>query len=346
MKITSLRNGASLRTGVLTASALAVGLTGATAALAEWKPNRPVELVVSAGPGGGSDIFTRVVQAALTKNKLVETPLIVVNKPGGSGSEAFNYAEDNVGSPYKVYFGTQDAYVLPLGTKVNYAMKDLTPVASMVFDVFILWSNPKASGINTAQEFVAKAKENPGKVRVAGAKAKDADETVVTLMERAAGIDLAYIPYKSGSEAAIQVAGGHIEANTNNPSESLEQWKAGNQKPLCVFTSARLTDKTVVADGMSWADIPTCVEAGIDVKDFVQPRTVWMAADVPPEAVAYYTELMKKAMETPEFKDYTTRNVQITKFMAGDELKTFLAEQTKNYEKIYADNNWLLPASQ
>lgn len=336
----------SLRKGVIAAAALTAGLAVSGAALAEWKPDRPVELVVSAGPGGGSDIFTRVVQAALTKNKLVDTPLIVVNKPGGSGSEAFNYAKDNAGSPYKAYFGTQDAYVLPLGTKVNYAMKDLTPVASMVFDVFILWSNPKASGINTAQEFIAKAKENPGKVRVAGAKAKDADETVVTLVERATGTDLAYIPYKSGSEAAIQVAGGHIEANTNNPSESLEQWKAGNQKPLCVFTAERLADKTVVTENMSWADIPTCVEAGIDVKDFVQPRTVWMAADVPAEAVAYYTELMQKAMQTPEFKDYTARNVQITKFMTGDELKTFLAEQIKNYEKIYADNNWLLPASQ
>lgn len=335
-----------IRKGALAATTLALGLAASGAALAEWKPDRPVELVVSAGPGGGSDIFTRVVQAALTKNSLASTPLIVVNKPGGSGSEAFNYAKDNAGSAYKIYFGTQDAYVLPLGTKVNYSMKDLTPVASMVFDVFILWSNPKASGINTAQDFIAKAKENPGKVRVAGAKAKDADETVVTLVERATGADLAYIPYKSGSEAAIQVAGGHIEANTNNPSESLEQWKAGNQKPLCVFTAERLADKTVVADGMSWADIPTCVETGIDVKDFVQPRTVWMAADVPPEAVAYYTDLMKKAMDTPEFKDYTARNVQITKMITGAELKTFLAEQIKNYEKIYADNNWLLPSGQ
>jgi len=336
----------AFRAGMLTATALAVGLTASTAALAEWKPDRPVELVVSAGPGGGSDIFTRVVQAALTKNSLTDVPLIVVNKPGGSGSEAFNYAEDNPDSAYKVYYGTQDAYVLPLTTKVNYSMKDLKPVMAMVSDVFILWANPKTSGINTAQDFVDKAKANPGKIRVAGAKAKDADETLVTLIERAAGIDVAYIPYKSGSEAAIQVAGGHIEANTNNPSESLEQWKAGNQKPLCVFTSERLTDKTVVADGVSWADIPTCVSAGIDVKDFLQPRTVWMGANAPDEAVAYYTDLMKKVTETPEFKDYAARNVQITKIIEGPAFKAYVAEQVKNYEKIYKDNGWLLSAGQ
>ncbi|MFT0858748.1 Bug family tripartite tricarboxylate transporter substrate binding protein [Ancylobacter sp. G4_0304] len=336
----------AIRAGLLTASALALGLTASGAALAEWKPNRPVELVVSAGPGGGSDIFTRVVQAALTKNSLVSTPLLVVNKPGGSGSEAFAYAEDNPDSPYKLYFGTQDAYVLPLTTKVNYSMKDLKPVMTMASDVFILWTNPKASGINTAQEFVEKAKAAPGKVRISGAKAKDADETLVTLIERAAGIDLAYIPYKSGSEAAIQVAGGHVEANTNNPSESLEQWKAGNQKPLCVFTAERLADKTVVAEGMSWADIPTCVEAGIDVKNFLQPRTVWMGADAPAEAVAYYTDLLKKVVDTPEFKDYSARNVQINKVLVGDDFKAYVAEQVKNYEKIYQDNGWLLSSGQ
>lgn len=332
--------------GLAAAIAVTASVSAPDAARAEWKPDRPVEIVVSAGPGGGTDIFARVVQAALTKNALLTTPILVLNKGGGSGSEAFNYAKDNPDSPYKIYFGTQDAYVLPLGTKVNYSFNDLTPVASMVFDVFILWSNPKASGLNTAQEFIAKAKANPGKVRVAGAKAKDADETVVTLIERATGTDLAYIPYKSGSEAAIQVAGGHIEANTNNPSESLEQWKAGNQKPLCVFTSARLTDKTVVADGMSWADIPTCVEAGIDVKDFLQPRTVWMGAKVPPEALAYYTDLMKKVTETPEFKSYVERNVQINKMLVGQEFKTFLDQQIKTYAEIYKANGWLVATGQ
>jgi tripartite-type tricarboxylate transporter receptor subunit TctC len=326
------------------AMALTFGLATPGAALAEWQPERPVELVVSAGPGGGSDIFTRVVQAALTKNGLVKTPLLVVNKPGGSGSEAFAYAKDNPDSAYKIYFGTQDAYVLPLTTKVNYTYSDLKPLAAMVSDVFILWSNPKTSGINTAKDFIDKAKAAPGKVRAAGAKAKDADETVVTLIERATGTDIAYIPYKSGSEAAIQVAGGHIEANTNNPSESLEQWKAGNQKPLCVFTSERLADKTVVADGMSWADIPTCVEAGIDVKNFLQPRTVWMGKDAPAEAAAYFTDLMKKVMETPEFKEYAARNVQIVKFQTGDEYKAFLDQQIANYNEIYKANGWLLPS--
>lgn len=325
----------------LTAFALTLSVVVPTAALAEWKPNRPVEFVAAAGPGGGTDTFARVVQSALSKNELLTTPIIVSNKSGGSGAETFIYAKSNKGDPYKLYFGTQDAYVLPLANKLSYSQKDLTPVAAMVFDPFILWVNPKTSGIEDVKGFIAKVKENPGQLKLGGAKAKEADETLMTLIEHKTGVDLTYIPYKSGSEAAIQVAGGHITANVNNPSESVEQWKAGVQKPLCVFESERLADKTVIADGMSWNDVPTCVEAGIDVKTFAQPRTIWAAADIPPEALAYYTELFTKAAGTPEFKGYQERGAQIPRLLTGDAFKDFIKQHEATYAEIYKANGWL-----
>jgi len=326
----------------LIALAASLTLVVPAAAQSEWKPNRPVEFVAAAGPGGGTDTFARVVQSALSKEELLTTPIIVVNKSGGSGAETFIYARTNKADPYKLYFGTQDAYVLPLANKLNYnPQTDLTPIAAMVFDPFILWVNPKASGIEDVKGFIAKAKENPGQLKIGGAKAKEADETLVTLIERKAGVDLTYIPYKSGSEAAVQVAGGHITGNVNNPSESVEQWKAGVQKPLCVFESERLADKTIVADGMSWNDIPTCVEAGIDVGDFAQPRTIWGSADLPPEALAYYTDLFTKVAASPEFKSYVERGAQIPRVLTGDEFKDFIKKHETTYSEIYKENGWL-----
>ena len=328
----------------LIALAAVVSLAAPAGAQAEWKPNRPVEFVAAAGPGGGTDTFARVVESALSKNELLTTPIIVSNKAGGSGAETFIYAKSNKADPYKLYFGTQDAYVLPLANKLSYSLKDLTPVAAMVFDPFILWVNPKSSGIEDVKGFIAKAKENPGQLKIGGAKAKEADETLMTLIEQKAGVDLTYIPYKSGSEAAIQVAGGHITGNVNNPSESVEQWKAGVQKPLCVFESERLADKTVIADGKSWNDIPTCVEAGIDVPSFAQPRTIWMAADAPPEALAYYTDLFTRAAQAPEFKAYQERGAQIPRLLTGDAFKDFIKQHEASYAAIYKTNGWLRAA--
>jgi tripartite-type tricarboxylate transporter receptor subunit TctC len=328
----------SLRVAALVGASLAAM---ALPAAAEWTPKRPVEFVAAAGPGGGTDTFARVVQAAMTKDKLLPTSVIVSNKAGGSGAETFIDAKTSKGEEYKLYFGTQDAYVLPLANKLSYSLADLTPIAALAFDPFILWVNPKASGIEDVAGFIAKAKEAPGQIKVGGAKAKEADATLVTLMERAADIKLSYIPYKSGSEAAIQVSGGHIQANVNNPSESVEQWKGGTQKPLCVFENERLSDKTVIADNMSWNSVPTCTEAGLDIKSFAQPRTIWGAKDMPAEALAYYTDLLKKVVETPEFKSYVERGAQIPRMLTGDEFKTFITGHEKTYADIYRTNGWL-----
>jgi len=93
--------------------ALAAGIALGTASAvhaADWQPNRPVEFVAAAGPGGGTDTFARVVQSAITKNGLLSVPIIVTNKAGGSGAETFVYAKTNPKDPYKLYLCTQDAY--------------------------------------------------------------------------------------------------------------------------------------------------------------------------------------------------------------------------------------------
>ena len=68
---------------------LAIGLTGA--ASAAWQPAKPIEFIATAGPGGGTDNFARAAQNIITKYKLVEQPIVVVNKAGGSGAEGYTY---------------------------------------------------------------------------------------------------------------------------------------------------------------------------------------------------------------------------------------------------------------
>lgn len=326
-----------MRKSFLSAIAVASSLLVTATAQAEWQPNRPVEFVASAGAGGGTDIFARVVQSAINKNKLMEKPIIVTNKGGGSGAEAFIYAKTNAKDPHKVYFGTQDVYVLPIASKLSYGLKDLTPVISMLYDPFLLWVNP-SSGITDPKAFIAKAKT--GNLKVGGAKAKEADETLVSLIQRAGGVSMTYIPYKSGSEAAVQLAGGHIDANVNNPSESVEQWRGGMQKPLCVFSPIRLPGKVPVADGASWSSIPTCEESGLAIKSFQQPRTIWLGANVPADVVAFYADLFKKVTETPEWKAYIDRASQIPTVMVGAEFSKFIERDQAHYTEIYERNGW------
>src|ERR1700712_1984405 len=129
-------------------------------AQAAWQPTKPIEFVVTSGAGGGTDNFARVVQSIITKNKLTDQPIVVVNKGGGSGAEGYVYGRGLKGDPNRVIFGTNNAYLLPYVAKLGYKYTDLTPVAAMAVDEFILWVNG-ASTYNDVKSYIDAGKAKP-----------------------------------------------------------------------------------------------------------------------------------------------------------------------------------------
>ena len=122
-------------------AAIALGAGGSQAA---WSPTKNVEFIVTSGPGGGTDNFARVVQSIIAKHKLMERAIVVTNKGGGSGAEGYVYTKIAAGDPHKLTFGTNNAYLLPYVAKLAYKPDELTPVAAMALDEFVLWVNGNA----------------------------------------------------------------------------------------------------------------------------------------------------------------------------------------------------------
>ena len=319
---------------------LAIGLTGA--ANAAWQPAKPIEFIATAGPGGGTDNFARAVQNIITRYKLVEQPIVVVNKAGGSGAEGYTYAKAMAGDPYKVVFGTSNAWNQPMVSKVAYNYTDLTPIAAMVQDEFLLWVKQDAPHQNVQDFMKAVAAKPPGDFRMGGAQSKDTDETLTRMIDKAAKVKFVYIPFKSGAEAAVQLAGGHIDAHVNNPSESIGQWKGSTQRPLCAFSPQRLPDGPKVTSTQNWHDIPTCAESGLAISQFQQPRTVWLPGKVTADQTAFYVDLMKKVQATPEWKEYIERTSQTDTFLTGDAFSKFIKDDIERTRKVAADENWLI----
>jgi tripartite-type tricarboxylate transporter receptor subunit TctC len=324
-------------TTALAGGALALGFAGA--ASAEWKPSKPIEFIATAGPGGGTDVITRTVQSIATKHKLVDQPIIVVNKPGGSGAEGYVYGKTQAGDPHKVIFGTSNAWAQPLVSKVGFKHTDLTPIAALANDEFLLWVKMDAP-YKTAKDYVEAAKK--GEFKMGGAQSKDTDETLTRLIEKGGGIKLIYVPFKGGGDTAVQLAGGHLDSHTNNPSESVGHWKGGTQRPLCVFNTKRLPPGPKVTDTQSWSDIPTCVESGLNVPQFSQPRTVWLPGSVTADQVAFYVDLMKKVQATPDWKEYIERTSQNDAFLSGAAFQKFIDEDLERTRQVAAEQGWLV----
>jgi putative tricarboxylic transport membrane protein len=316
-------------------------MAGIGEAQAEWKPTRPIEFIVAAGPGGGTDQFARLVQSVVQKHQLAPVSIIVSNKGGGAGTEAFVYGKAAGNDAHKVVFATNNEWLMPLVTKVGYKFNDLTPVAAMAVDEFLLWVNAD-SPIKNAKGLIQVAKEKGGAFKMGGSQAKDTDHILTKEIERATGATFTYVPFKSGGEVAVQLAGGHVEANTNNPQENISQWRAGKVRPLCVFSPDRLVYKDKVTTDMSWNDIPTCKEEGVPVERFQMPRTVFIPGKATKDQVAYYTELLRKVRETPEWKEWLQRGSQSDFYMTGEKFTAFIKQDEAKYRKQFAEYGWLV----
>ncbi|SEG60358.1 Bug family tripartite tricarboxylate transporter substrate binding protein [Bosea lathyri] len=324
---------------ITAALAGAFALAGISAAQA-WQPTKPVEFVVTSGAGGGTDNFARIIQSIIAKHKLMDQPIVVVNKGGGSGAEGYVYGKGAKGDPNRVIFGTNNAYLLPYVAKLGYKFSDLTPVAALALDEFLLWVNGSAP-FTDAKTYVEAVKAKPMGFKMGGSQSKDTDQTLTSMIQDATGAKWIYVPFQGGSAAAVQLAGGHIDSNVNNPNENIGQWKAGQVKPLCVFSPVRLAKSDAVFEGKGWGDIPTCKEAGLPLETFQMPRTVWLPAEVPADAVAFYADLMEKVSKTPEWQEFVTRTAQTGRFMKGKELNDFVAKDEAANKKVFEAEGWV-----
>ncbi|NNM71752.1 tripartite tricarboxylate transporter substrate binding protein [Enterovirga sp. DB1703] len=311
--------------------AAAAAVISGTAAAA-WEPSRPIEIIVPFPPGGSSDQMARTIQAAIQKNNLVKQPIIILNKPAAAGGEAMMEIQKSAGDPHKLITTSSGIYMTPLATKLPVNWRDFTPVAMLAQDDFVLWVNAQKP-YRTAKDFIEAAKSASPPLKTGGNGSKREDNLLSVYMEQQAGIKLTYIPYQGGGPASVQLAGGHIEANMNNPAEEVANWRAGSSRPLCVFANKRMSYTAKIAGDMSWADIPPCPEQGLNVT-YQMLRGMFMPGKVTAEQQLFYVDLFKKIVETPEWKEYLERNALVPDFRSGPDFVKFLEEDEARHKDL------------
>ena len=326
---------------VTSASIVALALPVAHAAA--WEPTKPVEFVIPAGTGGGADQMARLIQGIIVKHNLMKQSVIPVNKSGGAGAEGFLAVKEAKGDPHKIIITLSNLFTTPLATGVPFNWKDMTPVAMLALDQFVLWVNAE-SPYKTAKEYLAAAKAaaaDPEKrFKMGGTGSKQEDQIITVSLQKATGAKFTYLPFKGGGSVAVQLVGNHINSSVNNPIEAVAQWRAGKLRPLCVFDDARMPYKTKITDTMSWYDIPTCAEAGVPT-DYLMLRGIFMPGGVTPEQVNFYVELFKKVRATPEWKKFMENGAFNTTFMTGKEYASWVAKNEALHRDLMKEAGFL-----
>jgi tripartite-type tricarboxylate transporter receptor subunit TctC len=320
--------------------ASALGVFGVLPAFAAWEPTKPVEFIIPAGPGGGADQMARMIQGIITKNNLMKQAIIPVNKGSGAGAEGFLAMKEAKGDPNKIVITLSNLFTTPLATGIPFNWKDITPVAMLALDQFVLWSNTDKP-YKTAKEYIDAAKSaGPSKFKMGGTGSKSEDQIITVAIEKATGSKFTYIPFKGGGDVAVQLVGNHIDSTVNNPIEAVAQWRAGKLRALCVFDDTRMPYKEKVTDTQSWFDVPTCKEAGVST-DYVMLRGIFMAPGVTQEQVDFYVELFKKVRATPEWKKFMVDGAFNQTFMTGQDFKSWLTANEALHKQLMTEAGFL-----
>ena len=311
-------------TGLVLASVLVAGAP--CVAQAAWEPTKPIEFVIPAGTGGGADQMARLIAGLAEKHKLSPRPIIPVNKSGGAGAEGFLHVKEKKGDAHTIVITLSNLFTTPLHTGIPFSWKELTPVARIALDEFVLWVNAETP-YKTAREYIAAVKEKNGTMKMGGTGSAQEDQIITIQLEQALGVKFIYVQFKGGGEVCVNLVGKHVDSTVNNPIECVSHWKAGRVRPLAVFDSARMAVP-------EWKDIPTAKEALNTDITYLMLRGIFGPPDMPAEAVAWYQNLLKKVAETPEFKDYMQQGALRPAWLVGPEFNTWLGREDQVHRDL------------
>lgn len=259
---------------------LALALPGPAAA-ADY-PAREIEMVVAFPAGGPADTGARILAPRLSA--ILKVPIAVVNKPGGGGAVATDYAAKARADGSVVYFSTNSVLTISphLVKALPYRASDLAPIGAFAVDLGVV--TVRAGGpARTLEEFVEHARKNPGRLNYGSAGFGTVSFFSMELFKLAYGLDLVHVPFQGTGPAKNAVLGGHVSVATSGFGSLAPLIRSGDLVALVTTAPRRVKD---------FPDVPTMAEKGFPEASL----NIWMGLYVPERTPAPVADVLVKAL--------------------------------------------------
>jgi len=309
--------------------ALCVAL-GAPASAQDKFPSRPIKIIVPYAPGGATDIVARVLGDRL--RDAIGATIVVENKPGAYGILALEQMARATADGYTLMIGNVSTNAI---TPILYRDKlhidygrDVVPVMRLVDIPEFLLVTTKNFAPTTVAEFVAFAKQNPGKVNygsVGVGSYPDYDMSLFAL--RAGDLKMQGIPNKSGASGVLtDMLSGSTHAAFLNVASSAGMVQAGELRPLALVNRERLP---------AYPDVPTMKEAGFDGVGTLAWQALFAPAGTPKEVLETLRKAMTEALASPAVTaTFAKQNFNRVPTASLEAAKTWLADEMARWKKI------------
>ena len=279
-------------------------------------PNRPIELIVPAGAGGGTDVLARAFAEAAKKH--LSQPFTVNNRPGASGmighGEMINAKPDG----YKLAVVFAEIVIVPhLGlTKLSY--EDFTPIAQLNADPAAITVRSD-SPWKTLEEFLAASRAKPGELKMGNSGPGSIWHLAHAALEDKVGVKYNPIPFSGAAPAVLSLMGGHVDAVAVSPGEVAAHVQAGKLRTLAVMADKRLK---------GFDSVPTLKERGIDLSIGTW-RGLAAPKGTPADVLAVLSDVARKSADEPVLKEALDR---LSMGWAYADAETFRANMKRDNE--------------
>ena len=302
---------------------MVVGLVGFTAtAFSGGYPTKPVTYIIGWTTGGGSDLVGRVLCAET--EKYLGQPIVIINKPGGSGAKAY----------MEIARAKPDGYVIGncTGTISTHKFMGNIPIGSEAFEIIITF-NSDPGGIwvkkdapwKTLKDFVAYAKKNPGKVTVAASNPGSITRFGLIFLEEKAGVKFKIASQAGGEGKGPRlVAGGHVDACQAAPVTGRPLFESVLIRPLGFMSEERVS---------AFPEVPTYIEQGFETT-IANYRQVLAPKGTPPDVVNTLYAAFKKGVASEKFQTFMKKSASVPLDWGPEKSRKFLAKQDAQFKKL------------
>src|SRR5712691_7293727 len=287
-------------------------------------PSRTIEIVVAYGAGGSTDLVARAL-AQKFQERLGQS-VVVLNKPGGSGTIGAMAAARAAPDGYTLYEGyTSETVVVPqLMKNAKYSIDDFDPIAVTGLVPLVLVTS-KSVRAGNLQELIAELRAGPGKFTFGGGIASP-PHIIGAWFNRLNKLDVTHVPYRGGGQGVADVVGGHIDMFYGGLAAAKAAIDSGAVKAMAVTGDARSS---------ALPNVPTFKEAGVTDFELASWNVLLAPKGTPADVLARLREETALALADPKLRElYAAQGIEMP---AVPDVKAFLVKERDNFGRVVRD---------
>ena len=295
-------------------------------------PSHPINMIVSYGPGGGTDLVARMMAPFLQKYLGNDARIVVLNRPGAGGAIGFGEIARATPDGYTIGFiNTPNMLTIPIERSANFTWRSFDLIGNLIDDPDS-FTVRQDSPIKTLADLADYAKKHPGAVTVGTTGTGSDDHLAMLRFQAASGTKLNHVPYKGAGEVRSAMASGEIMVGAINIGEALQYQKGG--------TPLRILGQMSKARSPALPDVATFKEQGYDF-ELASLRGLAAPKGLPDAVRAKLVDAVKKTYDDPEFQAKARELFAPLRYLAPADYARVLEQGEAEFRAQWKESPWI-----